>query len=438
MSDEPIRPDYKRTEATEIPEDWERRPISSFSGFITKGATPTTYGFRWQPDGVLFLRSECVSEHGLDLSQAMFISPSAHVALLRGEVKSGDILITITGNVGRVVHLRANFGYANINQHIARIRINAPEVLSEYVYHWLSRRPVRVYYLSITTGQAYPQISLQQVRDTLVPIPSLPEQVAIAETLSDVDALLDALDRLIAKKRAVKQGAMQALLTGGVRLPGFAGTWEYARLGDLGKCLRGVSYKGETDLFPYDTPESIRLLRANNLQNASLDLSDLQYVNRKCVSTQQVLHTDDIVICMANGSKDLVGKTARFDVEDAHDYTYGAFMGCFRVMSEQALPLFISLLLQGPAYQNHIFDLIAGSSINNLKPSDIESVQFQIPPISEQAAIAEVLSDMDAEIDALEKRRAKLRDMKHGMMQELLTGRIRLVQPKEQTKEAHV
>src|SRR5690606_8628211 len=109
-----------------------------------------------------------------------------------------------------------------------------------------------------------------------------------------------------------------------------------------------------------------------------------------------------------------------------------AFMGCFRVMSEQALPLFISLLLQGPAYQNHIFDLIAGSSINNFKPSDIETVQFQIPPISEQAAIAQVLFDMDAEIDALEKRRAKLRDIKQGMMQELLTGRIRLVQPQEQ------
>jgi type I restriction enzyme S subunit len=198
--------------------EWEMKPIGSFSAFVTKGATPTTYGFNWEEDGVLFLRSECVSDDGLDLAQSMFISEAAHAALIRGEVRSGDILMTITGNVGRLVHLKPDFGIANINQHIARIRVKDPGVLSDFVYHWLSQPSVRAYYTSITTGQAYPQISLKQVRETPVPLPPFAEQTAIATVLSDMDAEIAALEQRREKTRALKQGMMQELLTGRTRL----------------------------------------------------------------------------------------------------------------------------------------------------------------------------------------------------------------------------
>ena len=94
---------YKQTEVGVIPEDWELSSLMSLSAFITKGSTPTTYGFKWEQSGVLFLRSECVAENGLDLSQSMFISEAAHASLRRSEVKQGDILVTITGYVGRAV-----------------------------------------------------------------------------------------------------------------------------------------------------------------------------------------------------------------------------------------------------------------------------------------------------------------------------------------------
>src|SRR5205823_4709567 len=133
--------------------------------FITKGATPTTYGYRWESAGVPFLRSECVSDRGLDMRQSMFISPAANEVLRRSQVVDGDVLMTITGNVGRVVRL-AGIGDANINQHIARIRIKDPRFDSGFVYHYLSQKPMREHYTSIVTGQAYPQISLVQVRET--------------------------------------------------------------------------------------------------------------------------------------------------------------------------------------------------------------------------------------------------------------------------------
>jgi type I restriction enzyme S subunit len=90
-----LKPGYKKTEAGVISGDWKPTKLETFSAFITKGATPTTYGFSWKNDGVLFLRSECVSEQGLDLAQSMFITPEAHEVLRRSEVRAGDILITI-------------------------------------------------------------------------------------------------------------------------------------------------------------------------------------------------------------------------------------------------------------------------------------------------------------------------------------------------------
>jgi type I restriction enzyme S subunit len=209
---------YKQTEVGVIPEDWLLTPLEKISAFITKGSTPTTYGFSWVQEGILFLRSECVSENGLDLLQSMFISHKAHTVLVRGESRSGDILITITGNVGRVVYLSDDFGICNINQHIARIRINNDSVYSEFVYHFLTQNSVRKFFSTITTGQAYPQISLKQVRDAIIPLPLLLEQRAIATVLSDMDAEITALETRLAKTQAIKQGMMQELLTGRTRL----------------------------------------------------------------------------------------------------------------------------------------------------------------------------------------------------------------------------
>jgi type I restriction enzyme S subunit len=155
--------------------------------------------------------------------------------------------------------------------------------------------------------------------------------------------------------------------------------------------------------------------------------TDIQFVNAARMSENQLLRKNDILICMANGSKALVGKAGVFSVSDGYEYTFGAFMGCFRSNSVDSDSTFVFYLFQTGRYRNYINNLLAGSSINNLNPSSVESLEFSIPHLSEQTAITTVLSDMDAEITALEARRDKTRALKQGMMQELLTGRIRLV-----------
>ena len=139
------------------------------------------------------------------------------MVLSRSELRPGDILITITGNVGRAVHLGDDFGIGNMNQHIARVRITSDSVNSGFIYHLLTQSSVRKAFNTITTGQAYPQISLKQVRNTAVPLPSLPEQRTIATVLSDMDAEIAALETRLAKTQFIKQGMMQQLLIGKVR-----------------------------------------------------------------------------------------------------------------------------------------------------------------------------------------------------------------------------
>jgi type I restriction enzyme S subunit len=112
----------------------------------------------------------------------------------------------------------SDFEAGNINQHIARIRIKNADVSAEFIYHFLTQKSVRKYYDSITTGQAYPQISLKQVRDTIAPLPSVTEQRVIAETLSDIDREIKALESRLHKTQSIKQGMMQELLTGRTRL----------------------------------------------------------------------------------------------------------------------------------------------------------------------------------------------------------------------------
>ncbi len=130
---------------------------------------------------------------------------------------------------------------------------------------------------------------------------------------------------------------------------------------------------------------------------------------------------------MANGSKDLVGKAGHYFSDDGYAYTFGAFMGCFRPNEQTTIPDYAFYLFQTYKYRTHISILLAGSSINNLRPSDIEAFIVPVSHSPEQIAIVEILIDMDAEIAALEIKLKKMRQIKQGMMHNLLTGNIRLV-----------
>ena len=320
---------------------------------------------------------------------------------------------------------------------VALIKALPQGVDKEFLYHTLKREDLFQYIDLLsrrTSGQT--GVDLTNLKAFELSIPVLTdEQAAIAKALSDVDSLTSSLQKLIEKKKAIKQGTMQELLTGKKCLPGFSGEWNEGCIGDYCRCIRGVSYNGGTDLFPDENSYSFRLLRANNIQNGNFVPNDVQFVKKSCVSEEQVLHTNDILVCMANGSKPLVGKNCFLNVRNGV-YTFGAFMGCIRARTSSTCMKYIFQIMNSTTYWENISLLLSGSSINNLRPNDILDMTYKFPTAIEQQAIAQVLSDMDSEIEQLEKKLSKYQLIKQGMMQELLTGRIRLVDAdgKEQSK----
>jgi type I restriction enzyme S subunit len=251
----------------------------------------------------------------------------------------------------------------------------------------------------------------------MIAVPPLAEQEAIASALSDADALIESLEQLLAKKRLIKQGAMQELLTGKRRLAGFTDDWNEVTLGDIGEAVAGLTYA------PRDVSESGTLvLRASNVQNSQLEFSDNVYVDMDAPE-RVFVREGDILICVRNGSRDLIGKCALVDRQSEYArHAFGAFMCVYR--TEHSAFVFQHFQSSTIASQIHAH---LGATINQITNKSLKSFSLCLPSKVEQAAISEVLADMDNQVLELEKRLQKSRQLKQAMMQQLLTGRIRLV-----------
>jgi type I restriction enzyme S subunit len=258
--------------------------------------------------------------------------------------------------------------------------------------------------LSVAVGQA--NINGQKLKTYPIPLPpTRAEQEAIAAALSDADALIESLEQLLAKKRQIKQGAMQELLTGKKRLPGFSGEWEVKRLGSIAEIIMGQSpssshYNNKGDGLP--------LIQGN------ADIYDRKTIKR--VFTTEITkrgYSGDILMSV----RAPVGEISRA----TFDICLGRGVCAIRYPNEW---LYHALIAQEPAWAK----LSKGSTFDSVNSTDLKGFVIAVPDDqSEQTAIAAILSDLDAELAALEDKLEKYRKIKQGMMQELLTGRIRLI-----------
>ncbi len=247
------------------------------------------------------------------------------------------------------------------------------------------------------TGTGQPQIVRAPLSAIRLAIPPPPEQRAIAEALSDVDALLSGLDRLIAKKRDLKQAAMQQLLTGQTRLPGFHGEWEVKRLGDLCSLKSGTSITSER----IDEHSPFPCFGGNGLRGFTAE------------------HTHEGEYALIGRQGALCGNVVRAG---------GKFFASEHALVVTPKPRTLIDWLAYVLRRSNLNQYSESSAQPGLSAAKLLLLEIRSPPnLDEQTAIAQVLSDMDAELAALEARREKTRQLKQGMMQELLTGRTRLV-----------
>ena len=266
------------------------------------------------------------------------------------------------------------------------------------------------------------------LKDMVFEVPPLAEQRAIAEVLSDVDGLINSLEALIAKKQAIKLAAMQQLLTGKTRLPGFTDEWNKIKMGEIGSIYGGLSGKSKAD-FGGGNARYVTFLGV--LENVVLDFRHTAPVHVGPSESQNLVLKGDLLF---NSSSETPGDLAMGAVmdEQLENLYLNSFCFGFRVHDERkSFPRFLAYFFRGTVGRAIMNALAQGSTRYNVSKNQFLSLELSIPSCDEQRAIAEVLSDMDGELAALEKQVEKIRDIKKAMMQELLTGRTRLVIPEE-------
>ena len=312
---------------------------------------------------------------------------------------------------------------AATNQACAAISVGRG-VLPEFLFHLLASQYESIRKLSNTGNQE--NLNGFLVRSIPILLPPFPEQRAIAGALSDVDSLLGALDRLIAKKRDLKQAAMQQLLTGRARLPSFCEDWEVSRLGDHVAFLRnGVNSRAE---LTRDDP--VRYLHYGDIHACTkglLDPSNLPRLPTEEAKTLDRLRDGDLVF--ADASEDLTGVSKSVEIcgVGTTELVSGLHTIAARFDKNILADGFKAYLQSCPAFSSQLRRLAAGTKVYATNRAHIANIEMPLPRVDEQSAIASILSDMDGEIDVLKRRSDKTRALKQGMMQELLTGKTRLV-----------
>jgi len=400
-----VRPGYKRTEVGDIPEDWNVDVIGNLAHITTGGKNTQDR----MTDGMypFFVRSQTVER----INSYSF---------------DGEAVLTAGDGVGTGKVFHYINGKFDVHQRVYRIsdfsdRLNGYFFYLYFSTHFFNR------IMQMTAKSSVDSVRMDMIARMPVPVPPTGrEQRAIAAALSDVDALLEGQTRLIAKKRDLKQAAMQQLLTGQTRLPGFHGEWETKRLGDHVTFLRnGVNSRAE--LTEEGPVKYVHYGDVHACKGTMLFADALPSLPSSKASSLDRLEGGDLIL--ADASEDLAGVSKSVEIHGigTGEVVSGLHTIAARFQKDVLADGFKAYLQFCPPFAGHLRRLAAGTKVYATNRAHVASVEMPLPAVDEQTAIAAVLSDMDAELSALEARREKTRALKQAMMQELLTGRTRLV-----------
>ena len=394
-----LKPGYKRSEVGVIPEDWDVDYIEDVA-LVATGSKNT--------------------QDRIEHAQYPFFVRSQTVERINSYSFDGEAVLTAGDGVGtgKVVHY-VN-GRFDVHQRVYRIS-NFSERIDGYFFYLYFSTHFYNRIMQMTAKSSVDSVRRDMITRMLVPIPpTSAEQRAIATALSDVDALLGGLDRLIAKKRDLKQAAMQQLLTGQTRLPGFQGEWEVKRLGDVGTFLKGRGVKK-------DEAESggLPCIRYGEIYTHHNDYirTFKSRISPDVAATATRLRQGDLLFAGSGETKEDIGKCVAF-VNDYEAFAGGDIV-ILRVANADAT--FMGYYCNTAPINAQKASMGQGDAVVHISAAALSRIKVTVPAAPEQTAIAAVLSDMDAALAALAAWRDKTRDLKQAMMQELLTGKTRLV-----------
>lgn len=386
---------YKQTEVGVIPEDWEVEKIKNVSS-ITTGAKNT--------------------QDKIDDGQYPFFVRSQTIEHINSYSSEGEAVLTAGDGVGTGKVFHYINGKFDFHQRVYKIS-NFNKKLNGYFFYLYFSNNFLNRIMSMTAKSSVDSVRMEMIANMQIPIPPLPEQQAIANALSDADALISSLEKLIAKKRNIKQGAMQELLTGKKRLPGFSGKWEKKKLGEVAEIRDGTHQT--PDYVDYGIPfYSVENVTRNDFDNTKY----ITHEEHSFLTKNYKIEKGDILMTRIGS----IGDCKYVDWEV--NASFYVSLALLKIKKEYSAKFLCH-------YSNTAF-FKAELKINSLHSAipmkinlgQISNIRLKMPPTyAEQTAIAQILSDMDTEIEHLEQKLDKYKMIKQGMMQELLTGKTRLI-----------
>ena len=425
-----MRPGYKRTEVGIIPEEWEVAPVATLLGAPIQNGVfndPSRKGWGCKLINVIDLYGRFPLETGGLERFAADKDELSRFAVGNGDVFFTRSSLTADGIAMCNVYDGAGEGPIVFDCHIIRVRPDTAKVEPLFLARSSGSSAARRYLVMNAKTTTMTTIDQSVIARLPVALPPLAEQRSITGALSDIDALLAGLDRLIAKKCDLKQAAMQQLLTGQTRLPGFHGEWEDVTLFQLAEGRKELFDDGDWIESEHITNYGIRLIQTGNIGvGRFVEKDDRKFIYEDSFTSLRCkpLKIGDLLICRL---ADPAGRACVLpDIGDARVVT-SVDVTIFRPSVGKVDRVFLANVFSTPEWFRAVSDRSGGTTHKRISRGALGRISLQIPPIPEQTAIATVLSDMDAELTALEARRDKTRALKQAMMQELLTGRTRLV-----------
>jgi restriction endonuclease S subunit len=415
---------FKDTEVGRLPVDWDATSIDKLCTLKARiGWQGLTTG-EYLPQGDYILITGTDFKDGyIDWKNCCYVSKWRYDQDTNIQIKEGDVLISKDGTIGKVAFLNNIPGPGTLNSGVFVVRPKQGDIVNQAYLSWIFKSIwFKSFIDQLTAGSTINHLYQKDfVKFQLVYPKDKSEQTRIATALSKIDSLISELGELIEKKRAIKQGAMQQLLTGKKRLKGFSEPWVEKKLGENATILRGGSPR-PIEEYITDSQDGLNWIKIGDVK------PDDKYFRKTAekikkeglAKTRQVKKGDFI---LSNSMS--FGRPYILDIDGCiHD-------GWLVIQDyQEAYDMqFLYYVLCSDGVKNQYIAMAAGSSVQNLNKEKVANVILNAPvSLEEQTAIASVLSSMDDEISALEAKKVKYVQIKQGMMQQLLTGKIRLVE----------
>lgn len=401
-----VRTGYKLTPAGVVPENWELDFIANLAD-ISTGSKNT--------------------EDRVENGEYPFFVRSQTVEQINSYSFNGEAVLTAGDGVGTGKVFHYINGKFDVHQRVYRIS-NFSNRINGYFFYLYFSSYFYSQIMQMTAKSSVDSVRKEMISGMLIPFPpTLSEQESIAEVLSNADALIESLEQLLTKKRRIKKGAMQELLTGKKRLPGFSGEWKEWALFDLAGCSKELFDDGDWIESEHITKEGVRLVQTGNIgvgcfieRSGKKFIFEESFVALRCKEIRQ----GDLLICRL---ADPAGRACVLPEIDETKIITSVDVTIFRPPETLANRVFLANIFSTDQWFRAVSNQSGGTTHKRISRGALGRLRIRVPSVEEQTAIATILSDMDAEIAALEAKRSKARQLRQGMVQELLTGRVRLV-----------